>query len=84
MLKTRVYQASMEAGQRLFLNNITGKQIGYWDNRGFMRQTSYDALHRPTALTVTDSNSNTFIAEQTLLGESRKVGFRLSQTLRIQ
>ena len=34
MLGTRIHQASMEAGERWMLNDVTGKPIRAWDSRG--------------------------------------------------
>ena len=33
MLGTRIHQASMEAGERWMLNDVTGKPIRAWDSR---------------------------------------------------
>ena len=35
MLGNRIHQASMEAGERWMLNDVTGKPIRAWDSRGF-------------------------------------------------
>ena len=43
----RVHQASMEAGERWTLNDISGKQIRGWNSRLFMFRTEYDPLRRP-------------------------------------
>jgi RHS repeat-associated protein len=43
----RIHQASMEAGERWMLNDVTGKTIGAWDSRGHNFRTAYDALRRP-------------------------------------
>ena len=40
MLGNRIHQASMEAGERWMLNDVTGKPIRAWDSRGFMRRIS--------------------------------------------
>ena len=37
MLGNRIHQASMEAGERWMLNDVTGKPIRAWDSRGFIR-----------------------------------------------
>lgn len=47
MLGRRVYQSSMEAGERWTLNDIAGKPIRGWNSRLFMFRTEYDALRRP-------------------------------------
>ncbi len=48
-LKTRIHQASMEAGERWMLNDVLGKVIRSWDSRGHNVRSEYDALRRPTA-----------------------------------
>jgi RHS repeat-associated protein len=80
MLGTRLHQASMEAGQRWMLNDVAGKNIRGWDDRGHNRRATYDVLRRPTNLYVlgTDpqnSDPRTLAAElcfaQTIYGEGQ-------------
>ena len=52
MLGTRIHSSSMEAGQRWALNDVMGKPIQSWDDRGHNQRTAYDALRRPTELYV--------------------------------
>ena len=47
MLGSRIHQASMEAGERWMLSDVTGKPIRAWDSRGHAFRTAYDALRRP-------------------------------------
>jgi len=47
LLGNRIHQASMEAGERWMLSDVTGKPIRAWDSRGHQFKTDYDALHRP-------------------------------------
>ena len=47
LLKNRIHQASMEAGERWVLNDAAGKPLCAWDSRGHARRTEYDALRRP-------------------------------------
>jgi RHS repeat-associated protein len=70
MLGNRVHQASMEAGERWMLNDVTGESIRVWDSRGFARRITYDVLRRPTGLFVTE-NGVERLAERTAYGESR-------------
>jgi len=74
MLKNRIHQASMEAGERWMLNNVAGKPIRGWDSRGFMRTISYDELQRPISLTVTGNGLNSILAEKTIYGDSQPGG----------
>ena len=48
MLGNRVYQNSMDAGQRWLLTNILGNPLRTWDERNHEFQYFYDILHRPT------------------------------------
>ncbi|WP_432409198.1 SpvB/TcaC N-terminal domain-containing protein [Wukongibacter sp. M2B1] len=48
MLGNRVYQQSMDAGQRWMLTNILGNPLRNWDERDHEFQYFYDILHRPT------------------------------------
>jgi RHS repeat-associated protein len=43
----RIHQASMEAGERWMLNDVTGKPIRAWDSRGHAFRSVYDPLRRP-------------------------------------
>ena len=47
ILGQRIHQASMEAGQRWTLSDVTGKEIRSWDSRGHNFRITYDALRRP-------------------------------------
>ncbi len=47
ILGTRIRQASMEAGERWMLNEVTGKPIRLWNSRQYVLRTEYDALRRP-------------------------------------
>lgn len=70
MLGKRVHQASMEAGERWMLNDVTGKPIRAWNSRNFMRRMTYDQLRRPNSLYVTE-NGVERLAEHTEYGESQ-------------
>lgn len=73
ILGRRIHQASMEAGERWILNDVTGKPIRTWDSRLFQRRMTYDPLRRPTGLYVTE-NGQERLAEQTLYGEAQGDG----------
>jgi RHS repeat-associated protein len=70
MLGNRIHQASMEAGERWMLNDVTGKPVRAWDSRGFIRRITYDELRRPTGLFVTENGAKRQ-AERTVYGESQ-------------
>ncbi len=48
MLGNKLYQKSMDAGQRWMLTNILGNPLRTWDERDHEFQYFYDILHRPT------------------------------------
>lgn len=77
MLGNRIHQASMDAGERWMLNDVTGKPIRAWDSRGHNFTTEYDALRRPLNQFVrgTDPNrSDPRILNQDILFEKTVYG----------
>jgi hypothetical protein len=52
MLGNKVYQKSMDAGQRWTLLNIAGNPFRSWDERDHEFQYFYDLLHRPVMSVV--------------------------------
>jgi hypothetical protein len=48
MLGNRIYQISMEAGERWMLNDVSGNPIRAWDSRRHAFSTEYDELRRAT------------------------------------
>lgn len=52
MLGHRVYQNSMDAGERWMLNNVMGNPVKRWDGRGHIFSFSYDELQRPIKMKV--------------------------------
>jgi len=54
----RIHQASMEAGERWILNDVTGNPVRSWDSRGHEFHTVYDPLRRPIEQYVTGEDSN--------------------------
>ena len=57
MLGNRIHQASMDAGERWILNDVTGKPIRAWDSRGHNFKTEYDSLRRPVHRFVRGTDS---------------------------
>ena len=57
MLGTRLYQASMDAGERWMLNDVAGNPLLAWDSRGHIFSTKYDALRRPMRRFVTGTDA---------------------------
>ncbi|MFL5706717.1 MAG: SpvB/TcaC N-terminal domain-containing protein [Ktedonobacteraceae bacterium] len=70
MLSNKTHQASVDAGERWMLNDVTGKPIRMWDTRGHKILHSYDELHRPTNLFVRQGNGTEVLVEDTVYGES--------------
>ncbi len=77
---THLHQSSMEAGQRWMLNDVAGKMVRSWDDRGHNGRAAYDALRRPTNLYVlgtdaVNSDPRTLAAEvcfeKTVYGEGQ-------------
>jgi RHS repeat-associated protein len=74
MLGSPIHQASMEAGERWMLNDVTGKPIRAWDSRGHAFRTEYDALRRPLRTYVKGAEpqdpSKEILFERTVYGET--------------
>lgn len=61
MLGNKVYQRSMDAGQRWLLNNAVGNPLRTWDERNHEFQYFYDILHRPTHSVVIGGDGGTVL-----------------------
>lgn len=73
MLGNPLYQKSMDAGERWFISDSTGKPIRSWDNRNNEFSFEYDELHRPVIrrVKVGDGfNSLDNIFEKIIYGEN--------------
>jgi RHS repeat-associated protein len=71
LLNTRIHQASMEAGERWMLNDVSGNPLYAWDSRGHRFRTMYDALRRPTRSLVRAGTAAEMTVGRTIYGESR-------------
>jgi RHS repeat-associated protein len=80
MLRNRIHQASMEAGERWMLSDVSGKAVRSWDNRGHNFRTEYDIVRRPIASFVLGKDldncdprtlSGEILYEKTLYGEGQ-------------
>jgi RHS repeat-associated protein len=69
MLGNRIHQASMDAGERWVLNDVTGKPIRAWDSRGHDFRTAYDALRRAVKSFVSGASPQNPTRE-TLFGQT--------------
>jgi RHS repeat-associated protein len=88
MLKVKIHQASMEAGERWTLNDATGKPILGWNSRNYVFRTEYDVLHRPLKSYVrggdpSEANPSVFAQEilvgQTIYGDNADAGLTAQQ-----
>lgn len=61
MLGNKVYQKSMDAGQRWLLINAVGNPLRTWDERNHEFQYFYDILHRPTHSVVIGGDGGTVL-----------------------
>lgn len=81
----RIHQASMEAGERWMLNDVTGKPIRAWDSRGRSMRTDYDELRRPLQSFVIGADvqhpASEIRFEETVYGESTTSGLTVAQVL---
>jgi RHS repeat-associated protein len=71
MLGSRIHQASMEAGERWMLNDVTGQPLYAWDSRDHRFRTAYDPLRRPIASYMGDGTGSELLVGQTVYGETR-------------
>jgi RHS repeat-associated protein len=71
MLGSRIHQASMEAGERWTLNDVTGKPLYTWDSRAHRLQTAFDPLRRPTDTLLRTGAGAPILVGRTVYGESR-------------
>jgi RHS repeat-associated protein len=85
MLGNRIHQASMEAGQRWTINDVTGKPIRAWDSRDHNFRTEYDELRRPLRSFVVGADVQNLTREihfeETVYGESAGSGLTPAQIL---
>jgi YD repeat-containing protein len=74
MLGNCIHQASMEAGERWMLSDVSGKSIRAWDSRAHAFRTEYDELRRSVrSFVVGDDPQNSSrekCIEVTVYGES--------------
>jgi RHS repeat-associated protein len=71
MLGNRIHQASMEAGERWILNDITGKPLYAFDSRNHRFRTIYDPLRRPIASFMREGAGPELLVGNTVYGETQ-------------
>jgi RHS repeat-associated protein len=70
MLGHRIYQASMDAGQRWALSDCAGQSRYGWDSRGQRFASRYDLLQRPTEQRVRFSDGSEVVLEKIEYGSN--------------
>lgn len=76
MLGHRVYQNSMDAGERWVLNNVMGNPIHRWDSRSHVFSFTYDSMQRPESIDVREEGNTKFIYELNTYGEGQIDDFK--------
>ncbi|GLV54301.1 hypothetical protein KDH_11490 [Dictyobacter sp. S3.2.2.5] len=73
MLGKLIHQASMEAGERWMLDDVTGKPIRGWDSRWHRLRTVYDVLRRPIEVYLSINGRPELLVGRTVFGESQPI-----------
>ena len=71
LLGNRIHQASMEAGERWTLNDVSRKVLYGWDSRDHRFQTTYDTMRRPVDYRLRAGLGPEIVVERRVYGESR-------------
>ncbi len=71
MLGTKIYQSSMEAGERWTLNDVMGKTIYTFDSRENRLRTTFDQLRRPLETFLRENTQPERLTGRTIYGESQ-------------
>lgn len=70
MLSKAIHSMSVDAGERWMLNNAAGKPVRKWDSRDHTIKIAYDAVQRPTHLSVSQASGREVSAERVIYGEA--------------
>jgi RHS repeat-associated protein len=71
LLGEQIHSASMEAGERWMLNDVSGKPVYAWDSRDHRLRTTYDALRRPTGSYLQEGAEPELLVSKTVYGEAQ-------------
>jgi RHS repeat-associated protein len=71
MLGNCIHQASMEAGERWLLNDLSGQVLYAWDSRNHQFRTIYDPLRRLTATFMREGGGIEQLVGRIVYGETR-------------
>lgn len=82
LLGNRLHEASMDAGERWMLGDVTGSPIRAWDSRGHMLRMDYDPLHRPLRTYVTGTDPDNpgleLLTDRVIYGEQHPAAEQLN------
>ncbi len=70
LLGEHIHQASMEAGERWMLNDVSGKPLYGWDSREHTLHMVYDDLRRPIEVRLSQNNGPNLLVGRTIYGET--------------
>lgn len=71
MLGHRVYQKSMDTGERWMFNNLMGNPVHRWDSKDQVFTTEYDAVQRPERMFVRTQGEGRKLTNKIIYGESQ-------------
>lgn len=66
----RIYQASMDAGERWIINDAVGKPLYAWDSRDHRFRTAHDSLRRPADSFLRIGTDPELLVGRTVYGET--------------
>jgi RHS repeat-associated protein len=70
LLGSRIFQASIEAGERWTLHDVAGALLYRWDGQDHRFRISYDRLRRPTESFLRHGRSAELVVERSIYGET--------------
>jgi RHS repeat-associated protein len=71
MLGNKIHQASVDAGERWMLNDVSGKALLAWDSLDHRIRHQYDIVRRPTKLYVQTGANAEVLTEDIVYGEGQ-------------
>jgi RHS repeat-associated protein len=71
LMRNRIHESTMDAGERWVLGDAAGKPLYSWDSRGYRSRMSYDALRRPVATRLASRSAPEVVTVRTVYGETR-------------
>lgn len=83
MINTRIRQNNADAGQRWNLSDVQAKSLRKWDSRRHEFRYHYDALRRPTGLSVKTGHGEEKLVERLVYGEEQPDAMALNLRTRV-